>query len=1133
MNEVLARETTKNQLQPSTQHREVVFEDVLMNTQRPSPLNPELSQTPKSSRRFFWPRQLGGVLGLSWILLAMGTAQAATTLAWDPNASGASDGSGTWHGGNTWWNGTADQAWVDGSIVFIGTNTAGNYSLVLDSPASATTVAFRTNNYTLSGSTLTWTGMTLTNGVSVTINCGLSTPGGTVTLGNGGSTLTLAGGCASTTGNPNFRGSSAAASTLNLTGGNYTGAGTFQCDAITINQSGGAFAFGSWIMGRNLAGPAIWNLSGGTFRNTAVNGFSISRGKTALFNVSGSGLLGSLGTLAISGASTTDDGTLNVLGGTANIGTSIAGTPGVSSSSLANVTLFGGAFVYTAAAKSALNISGGTVTAKGISFGNAGASYVNHPVSQVNLSGGMLYLDAYGIAITNGVTGFNTPVINLSGGTIAATTNWTGSLPMTLNTTNGNLTVQAADVNGTPWNITWSGGLSGTGGLIKTGGGTLILSGTNYYSGTTTVSSGRLTVSTAGATSIGPVSASSGATLSTVLAAAGSTWTNAGLVLANSGTADFNFGSFQPSPSTPALQVNGDLTLDSSDNFTIEGSAILIGTYPLITWSGTLVLTGGASLPAITSLTSGITASLVQSGNTINLVVSSIIAQPQSVTTNYAATATFTATGQMISPPLTYAWYKGSAPLINGLQADGSIVSGAQGSSSGSSFTTTLTLANVSYLEDGGYTLFVTNNANNFVSTTPATLTVIDPYIVTQPPFEVVVPLGGANTIHVVAAGSGLTYQWYSASLGQLNNGGDFSGVTTPTLTISGAQTADASIYYVVVTGSNGSVQSANVSVYVENTQLGPFSPSDWPASISPSSLVDYCILDPNANFTPPPGWNNVMSLAGGGDQTYTGVTYSGLYGDEGTAVYFNFVDPNWKNFVNVPVIDILVQVYGNSAIYNADSTGLSLTFQEGEVGTLNYEHNVRSIVPQGANNGQWNWMLFSVTNPIDPATGFRYVGDTSYPTQGAGTYGGLNNGTIRCFGGSGSVNGITIRAVAFGPQGAFGSTNQINRFATTTNCPLEPNANLAYVDFNSGVTNNLTVLTSDNLGEPLGYNLQSGVGPTGDLRTAIQSSSYLMNFAMLGNYLGQSCNPALTMQLCIEFYDDPNMAGSSFGPYQ
>lgn len=510
-----------------------------------------------------------------------------------------------------------------------------------------------------------------------------------------------------------------------------------------------------------------------------------------------------------------------------------------------------------------------------------------------------------------------------------------------------------------------------------------------------------------------------------------------------------------------------------------------------------------------------------------------IISQPRPVTTNYGASATFTAVVQTTNPPLTYAWYKGSTLLVNGLQAGGSTVSGAQGTNSGSSLTATLTLTNVSYQDDGSYSLFVTNNANNFVSTIPATLTVNDPYIVTQPPLTIVVPVGGATTIPVVAAGSGpITYQWYSTSAGQLSDGADISGSQTPILTITNAQRSDGGNYYVMVTGASGSsAQSSNEIVYVESTQLGPFDPSDWPASIAPNAQVDYAIFDPNNSFSPPPGWNNVMSLTpSGGDQTFVGITYGGLYGNEGTSVYFNFVDPNWASFVNVPVIDILVQVYGNSAIYNADGTGLSLTFQEGQVG---YGHNVRSVVPQGANNGQWNWMLFEIANPIDPLTGFRYVGDTSHSTQSGGTYGGVNVGTIRCFGGSGSVNGITIRAVALGPQGAFGTTNQVNRFATPTNCPPETNVNLAYVDFNSGVTNHLTVLTSDNLGEPLGYNLQSGVGPAGDLRTAIQSSSYLMNFAILSNYLGQPCNPALSMQLCIEFYDDPNLAGSSFGPYQ
>jgi fibronectin-binding autotransporter adhesin len=556
--------------------------------------------------------------------MAIAQAAPATILVWDANTNGApSDGSGTWFGGTTWWNGTADQPWTNGNHAFIGTNTPGEYSIVLDSAVVSTNVVIKTNFYTFSGSTWTWTSMVLSNGVSAAMTCPVSTPGGGITLGNNGSTLTLGGGYASTTGNPTWRGAGAAVSTLNITNGTITEAGTFTGEAITINQTGGAVAFNIWNMGRNVAGPAIWNLSGGTLRNTAANSLTISRGKTALLNVSGSGLLGVLGNIGIASTTVNDDGTLNVSGGTANIGTGIGGTPGVTSASLGNINMLAASGTYAAAAKSTLNISGGVATAKGITFGNPASSYVNHPASQVTLSGGQFYLDVNGIAITTGVSGFPTPVITLSGGTLAATANWTGTVPMTLTNVNGDLTVQAADVNGTPWNITLSGGLSGESGLIKTGGGILTLSGTNNYSGTTTVSNGQLAVRTAGATSIGPLSLSSGTTLSTVLAAQGQSWANAGLVLSNSVTADFNFGAFLLSPSASVIRVNGDLTLDSSDNFTIEGSALITGTFPLITCTGTLTLTGGASLPTITSLPIGVVADLARSGNTINLVVSS------------------------------------------------------------------------------------------------------------------------------------------------------------------------------------------------------------------------------------------------------------------------------------------------------------------------------------------------------------------------------------------------------------------------------------------------------------------------------------------------------------------------------
>src|ERR1017187_5090964 len=169
--------------------------------------------------------------------------------------------------------------------------------------------------------------------------------------------------------------------------------------------------------------------------------------------------------------------------------------------------------------------------------------------------------------------------------------------------------------------------------------------------------------------------------------------------------------------------------------------------------------------------------------------------------------------------------------------------------------------------------------------------------------------------------------------------------------------------------------------------------------------------------------------------------------------------------------------------------------------------------------------MLLEVTNPVDPY-GFRYVGDTSFPTTFQGDNGGGNLGTIRFSG----ANSWTVRAIAFGPQGAFGTTNQINVFAPST-CPPEPAVNLTYVDFNQGTSNNLTVINNSGLGET--YQVVRGVGPADDLRTAVQSTSGLMNFGILSNYLGLPCNSPRTVKLGLEVYDDPSLAGSQLKPGQ
>jgi len=308
--------------------------------------------------------------------------------------------------------------------------------------------------------------------------------------------------------------------------------------------------------------------------------------------------------------------------------------------------------------------------------------------------------------------------------------------------------------------------------------------------------------------------------------------------------------------------------------------------------------------------------------------------------------------------------------------------------------------------------------------------------------------------------------------------------------------------------------------------QTGPFSPSNWPPTINASAAVDYVILDPNATFDTPAGWNPALSLAGGGDQAYIGITLNGLFGDQTTSDNLNIADPNYTAFADVPAIDILLQVYGNASLYNADGSGKNSTWLEGQIPS--YLNNASAgIFPPGANNQVWNWMLFSITNPVDPATGFRYVGDTSVTSPG-GQNGGVNSGTLRLQ----SIGaGFTVRAVAIGPQGSFGTSNQVNVFIPPAACPGEPAANLTYVDFNQGTSNHLTVINDANLGYT--YTVQSKVGPLVDLRTAIQSTSGTMNFGILSNYLGLPCNTPRAMKLGLEVYDDPNLAGTQIMPAQ
>jgi hypothetical protein len=234
-----------------------------------------------------------------------------------------------------------------------------------------------------------------------------------------------------------------------------------------------------------------------------------------------------------------------------------------------------------------------------------------------------------------------------------------------------------------------------------------------------------------------------------------------------------------------------------------------------------------SALPITVAVSNGVPDGEISGAATLTLSDPAITSNPASVTTNYGATVTFTSTAQTTvgHAPLKYAWYNGSTQLANGLQADGSTVTGVTGTSAGSALSATLTIANVSDQDSGNYSLSVTNAINGSVNSSAAALFVNDPVIIAQPPATVEVVLGGNASIPIVAVGSSLSYQWNGSSLP-----GDYSGTTTSNLILNGAQATDAGTFNVTVSGLTNTLTSSTVNVYVETAPTG--------VTVSPPTLT-------------------------------------------------------------------------------------------------------------------------------------------------------------------------------------------------------------------------------------------------------------------------------------------------------
>ena len=168
-----------------------------------------------------------------------------------------------------------------------------------------------------------------------------------------------------------------------------------------------------------------------------------------------------------------------------------------------------------------------------------------------------------------------------------------------------------------------------------------------------------------------------------------------------------------------------------------------------------------------------------------------IMAQPtnQAVIPGTNATFLVAAAG---TAPLAYQW------LFNGSNLAGAVSS-------------TLTLTNVQAARAGIYTVRVTNAYGSALSSN-AWLTVLDPWIVSQPKNQLVA--GGAPAAFTVNAvgSSPLSYQWLKEGVA-LADGTNLSGALTATLTLAQVRVGDLGNYSVAVSNLNGWVVSSNATL--------------------------------------------------------------------------------------------------------------------------------------------------------------------------------------------------------------------------------------------------------------------------------------------------------------------------------
>jgi len=197
-----------------------------------------------------------------------------------------------------------------------------------------------------------------------------------------------------------------------------------------------------------------------------------------------------------------------------------------------------------------------------------------------------------------------------------------------------------------------------------------------------------------------------------------------------------------------------------------------------------------------------------------------ISVQPTNQSVPFGSNASFTVVAAGSS--LVYRWSQGVTPLSNGGR-----ISGATSN--------VLTISSIIDADAGSYSCLITN-AGGSTNSASASLTVVHIPVITSNPVSQIASNGSTVGFHVGATGVSLNYQWKKNGT-SLTNGGDFSGVTTPDLSIHITSQSDEAVYSATVSNAAGSVTSSGAALKLNQSVTNFF---DNFESYSVSAPVGY-----------------------------------------------------------------------------------------------------------------------------------------------------------------------------------------------------------------------------------------------------------------------------------------------------